>query len=301
MATETLSPKHFRVSYRAHGHVWRFNLKGGFFATPSKAEQAAEFLARDSMRLLIAAETVRLALKGLETLPERWQAGDCLMKWQNVGAMLDEFALVVPETGKGFKTGSGGLPFFYYDQVQSLSHAVQSALTNRAPRTAEKGDMAHFHERWTMATLERSPPNYSKLCELYQRYNRPNNVRALIGRETDGQQKISNHALSEATNHIFDLIPEIKPEPKVIRGNHAQSLMNIMVPQLREKFSQIQDPVERAKLESRLDKVADRVAIASAGVNAERVLKDALLSMEVLEESVEHRLPAVSGSETPSL
>lgn len=105
--------------------------------------------------------------------------------------------------------------------------------------------------------------------------------------------------MSRVTAHMLGHVPIITPPPQIIRGNRAQSLLNLMVPQIQTNLERIQDPAERAQMQDRLDRIANRVEIASANQNDARVIEDVRLSLETLEESVENRLNAMLPSPSP--
>lgn len=303
MGVKTIGRKQYEVDIRYLGHNWTYTLSGGLFATEEKAHRAGQEMAAISAHSLVTAEMIRTAMSHFDRLPSEKKVASANQhtQWMQRARIVQEFALIVPSQWSGFATGSNAVSENQYRLIKSFSELYRRRLINRAPQEATRESMDVFLEDWFSRTLEGSDfntdPHDDKLKSLYNDYNRLDSVPALRSKSPNAHELLNAHVMNLAVAHIVTLLP-VEPEPaKIIRGDRAASLMNLSVPKIQESLNEIPDPVERAALQDRLDRLASRVQIASANSDVARRVLDARLSLEVLEESVENRLSAVHSPE----
>lgn len=193
----------------------------------------------------------------------------------------------------GLLTGSNGVSTFRYIRIPMILSGIQNHLIRNAPQT-ETGDLSPaFFARWASAVCRSY--DLSDLYALYEECNFAANVPAIQHKTADADEQLRVEVMTRLRQNQPALIPVKAPE-KIIRGDRAASVMNLMVPQIRENLKRVKDSAERAALESRLDALGQRVGSASADADEARVLSDIRLSIETLEESVEHRIQHVMRS-----
>lgn len=269
---------------------FRFNLRGGAFSTQGKAAKAGLSLARRSAQMFLDAEVVALAISAQVNRGKLGQAANTLDC--RLSAML-HLAMIVPDSHAGFRTGSGALDDHYHQIAAELLEKWALAALQTVPITMKNGK-ANFLVEWGQNAVPQvfRASHSSFLDVVATNLNKGLNAPALIGRAEDWRERLRAKAMERATAHLTDFVPVMRPEPRIIRGDRAASLMNIIVPRIEAQIEQVADPEEREALRARIDRLANRVAIEAANKSQARIVEDVRLSVAVLEEQVEHRLPA---------
>lgn len=284
----TSSGRDFVVDAEDEVFRFRFNLRGGAFSSERKAAAAGLNLAKRSAGMFLNAEIVSLAISAHLNRGEHGGAANRIESWADATRLL---AMIVPNSHMGFSTGSGALDNHYHKM--SADRAADAALIalKSAPFSMNAGEGAFF-AAWGRATIPKLfGPASRGMDVIGPNLHKGKNAPALIGRAEEWRGALRATAMARATAHIADLVPVMKPAPRVIRGDRAASLMNLIVPRIEAQIELVADLREREELRARIDKLANRVAIEAANKSQARIVEDVRLSVAILEEQVEHRLP----------
>lgn len=281
----------YDVSVEATGNQYEFRLTGSVLTREKTVREAATVLTAVSDGAFRTAAMIRLMLEGGDA---GGKYEDMFKAWEHQAMCLDGLALAVPQTIMGLDTGSRGGGDKLLQHVHDDCEKIRSFIIKHAPGTWQGGE-AGFKERWASYVLQRDFAT-SIVTMISKEFNRAGNVPALVARSPSAPAEMRAWALNRATKHIPDLVPLKEEGPRIIRGDRAASLLNIIVPRIEAQIEQISDPEEKAALRARLERLGDKVEIAAANRSRERLRQDVMLSIETLEEQIDARLP----SDTPS-
>lgn len=281
----------YDVSVEATGNEYRYQLTGGALTREKSVREAATVLAGVSDGAFRTAAMIRLMLEGGDADGEH---ADMAAAWRQQALCLDVLALAVPSEISGLRTGSRGGNDKLIRSIHGDCEKIRAFIIKHAPGTWQGGEAA-FKERWASYVLSKDFST-SVLTMINKEFNRAGNQPALAARSASAPAEMRAWALNQATKHIPDLVPLKEEGPRIIRGDRAASLLNIIVPRIEAQIEQISDPEEKAALRARLERLGDKVEIAAANRSRERLRQDVMLSIETLEEQIDARLP----SDTPS-
>lgn len=288
----------FEVDVKMSGHEWTYTLKGSPFTSRKKAEVTARDLAFTSREMFVNAAMIKQAISRAEAKTD--QQNRTLFLFKQAASRFEELALSVPSYANDFDTGSRG---HYSPSVNTFKKTItefRSIILDRCPPPSDEMTVNTFMHAWGKNMLIGFPrtTRTQMLDSIYENYDRSKNKMALKGRSETAEAEIIDLAFKIVTAHIPTFLPVIKSPPAIIRGDRAASLMNLMVPRIESQLVHIQDPEAQAQLRARLDKLSDKVQIASANANEDRIRRDVELSIDVLEQSVEHKI-SVPDTMTP--
>lgn len=296
--------KSFTISVENDLFRYRFNLRGGMMSTERKAVDTGMTLATMSWRMFLNAEIIALSVscekvqgdpqgfaKTLSDKDGAWKYVDP----KSVIALADmvrNMALMVPETCMGFQTGSKAVKFADYQITDHVSNQTARMVLQEVPLN-EFGGKDDFLHRWavrTMSNSERFSFYDNGIVHANSRVKIIDNDRALVALTPEWRETVREEAMRMATSHLIDNVPLMTSGRKAIRGEHAASLLNLTVPGIQAEIRKISDPEIRDMMLSRIDRLADRVAMDSTAKTEMQRMHDINLSIEVLEEQVENRL-----------
>lgn len=281
----------YEVSAEASGNLYEYDLKASLFTREETFRRAALMMTAISDAAFRTAAMIRLMLEG--GCPEE-KLEDMFGAWREQALCLDTLAMMVPRTVIGVKTGSsGGDPQLIQNLFEDCEK-IRAFLVRNAPGTWQGGEDG-FKKRWVAYALTKDFAT-SLITMVNKEFNRAGNVPALVARSPSAPAVMRAWAMNQATKNIPDLVPLKEDGPRIIRGDRAASLLNVIVPRIEAQIEQISDPEEKAALRARLERLGDKVEIAAANRSRERLRQDVMLSIETLEEQIDARLP----SDTPS-
>lgn len=288
-----------RAQHLGYARTFRF-ADGGVLSSSQHARTAATVITDVSADCFITATLISSAISGLNT-DAAWDAAShsqkaCFVAWQDCIEKLHRIAAIVPSHTEmdshseeaGFTTGSRGISTFRFVRIPVLMTAIKNHIIRSAPDMSRHVSRDQFGVRWADAVC--TPFDFSDVDALYAVCDFANNAPVITHKDADADEKIYDVVMGLVHKNQPGLIP-VRAPAKIIRGDRAASLMNIMIPKIEENLAMIKDPEERAALQARLNKLANRVEVASANANASQISMDIRLSIETLEESVESRLP----------
>lgn len=276
----------YRVMAEASGNQYRYDLTGGLLTREDKYSTAALTATYVSDLSLRTSAMIRLMMEGREHDKDH---EDIVQAWNEQAIALDILSMMVPNEIRGLSTGSQGGEWAAIESIFRNCEKIRSFLIESAPATWRGGE-AGFKERWSSYVFQKDFST-SVMHIVQKQMDRSGNVPALVARSPTAPSLMRAWAMNQATKHIPDLVPLREEAPRVIRGDRAASLLNVIVPRIEAQIGQIEDPQEQAALRSRLERLGDKVEIAAANRSRDRLRQDVMLSIETLEEQIDARLP----------